>query len=64
MVVPAMDHIEKQLGYYSHNKKYKSAICTSVLLAKKTLNHYYLLTNSSEVYQIAMGKFIRCLSSY
>ncbi|KAF9225172.1 hypothetical protein BS17DRAFT_794829 [Gyrodon lividus] len=39
-VVPAMDHIDQQL--------------TIVSLAKKTLNCYYLLTDSSEVYQIAM----------
>jgi hypothetical protein len=52
-----MDHIDEKLTSYSHNKKYALSICAAVELAKKTLNCYYELTDSSEVYHIAMGAF-------
>ncbi|KAG2338200.1 hypothetical protein BDR05DRAFT_978260 [Suillus weaverae] len=54
-VIPAMDHIDEKLTSYSHNKKYALSIRAAVELVKKTLNHYYELTDSSEVYRIAMG---------
>jgi hypothetical protein len=54
-VIPAMDYVEEKLTAYSHNEKFASSIRSAVLLAKKTLNRYYELTDSSEVYRIAMG---------
>jgi NOL1/NOP2/fmu family ribosome biogenesis protein len=51
-----MDLIDQKLTTYSHNKKYRASIRAAVSLAKKTLNRYYELTDSSEVYRIAMGK--------
>ncbi|KAF9226858.1 hypothetical protein BS17DRAFT_696902 [Gyrodon lividus] len=63
MVILAMDHIDKQLGIYLHNKKYIPAIRSSVFLARNTLNCYYLLTDSSETHHIAMGNISTSLSS-
>ncbi|KIK92855.1 hypothetical protein PAXRUDRAFT_146435, partial [Paxillus rubicundulus Ve08.2h10] len=54
--IPAMDHIEKHLTTYVHNKSYLQSICSAVSLAKATLNCYYSWTDSSEVYCITMGK--------
>ncbi|OJA12661.1 hypothetical protein AZE42_13159 [Rhizopogon vesiculosus] len=39
---------------YSCNKKFSPSIRAAVQLAKKTLDRYYQLTDSSEVYRIAM----------
>ncbi|KAG1839855.1 hypothetical protein C8R48DRAFT_564769, partial [Suillus tomentosus] len=40
-VIPAMDHIDKMLMFYSRHKKYLPLIHSAVRLAKKTLNQYY-----------------------
>ncbi|KAG2133403.1 hypothetical protein BD769DRAFT_1303641, partial [Suillus cothurnatus] len=53
-VIPAMDLIYKTLTSYSQNQKYCASIHAAVHLTKKTLNHYYELTDKSEVYHIAM----------
>ncbi|KAF9223621.1 hypothetical protein BS17DRAFT_659092, partial [Gyrodon lividus] len=53
-VIPTMDLIDKKLTTYSLNPKYSPAICATVSLAKRTLNQYYQLTDSTEVYRIAM----------
>ncbi|KIJ09551.1 hypothetical protein PAXINDRAFT_45902, partial [Paxillus involutus ATCC 200175] len=53
-VIPAMDHIDKHLTTYVRDKSYLQSICSAVSLAKATLNRYYSLTDSSEVYRIAM----------
>ncbi|KAJ8579264.1 hypothetical protein M405DRAFT_754714, partial [Rhizopogon salebrosus TDB-379] len=53
-VIPAMDLIDDKLTSYSHDHKYLPAIRAAVRLAKKTLNRYYELTDTSEVYRIAM----------
>ncbi|KAF8547339.1 hypothetical protein OG21DRAFT_1425032 [Imleria badia] len=53
-MIPAMDLINGQLTKYSHNASLSPAICAGVSMAKHTLNHYYSLTDSSEVYRIAM----------
>ncbi|KAG2107649.1 uncharacterized protein F5147DRAFT_557103, partial [Suillus discolor] len=63
-MIPAMDHIDQELTSYSHNKKYSALICVAVRLAKKTLNRYYKLTDSSEVYRIAMVLHPRHKLSY
>ncbi|KAG2365059.1 hypothetical protein BDR07DRAFT_1219574, partial [Suillus spraguei] len=51
---PAMDHVDKMLTSYLHNKKYLLSIHLAVWLAKKTLNWYYQLTDRSHTYQISM----------
>ena len=53
-----MDHVDEQLTLFSRDRKYHPSIRAAVLLAKKTLNHYYGLTDSSEVYRIAMGMLL------
>ncbi|KAF9221347.1 hypothetical protein BS17DRAFT_655248, partial [Gyrodon lividus] len=53
-VIPAMDLINEKLTTYSLNPKYSPAIHAAVGLAKQTLNRYYQLTDSTEVYRIAM----------
>ncbi|TFY73210.1 hypothetical protein EWM64_g10802 [Hericium alpestre] len=53
-VIPTMDHIDHRLATDSLDPKFNAAIRASLTMAKKTLNHYYDLTDSSEVYRIAM----------
>lgn len=55
-VIPAMDHIEDVLKKFSRNMEYDIAIRSAVDLARSTLNRYYSLTDSSEVYRISMSK--------
>ncbi|KIK79058.1 hypothetical protein PAXRUDRAFT_162302, partial [Paxillus rubicundulus Ve08.2h10] len=59
-VIPVMDHINQVLTTNSLKRKFSPTICVSLGVAKKTLNHYHQLTDSSEVYCIAMGT---CFSS-
>jgi hypothetical protein len=56
VVIPAMDEIERRFTSMAANTKYNSAIRYALRLAKATLNKYYSLTDSSEVYRIAMGE--------
>ena len=56
MVILAMNYINQELMTYLCDKKYLPSIHSGVSLAKETLNHYYSRTDTSEVYQIAMGK--------
>jgi len=53
-VIPAMDILNKELLSYSRNRLFTPAIHAAMSLAKQTLNRYYSLTDSSEVYCIAM----------
>lgn len=58
MVIPAMDHIDTTFTNCIINKAcLQPAIRTALGLAKNTLNRYYSLTDSSNVYHIAMGMF-------
>ena len=57
-VIPAMDHIDEYLATASQNVKYSEAIRAALALGKRTLNRYYDKTDHSEVYRIAMGKFV------
>jgi hypothetical protein len=50
-----MDLLEDRLTSYSRDHKYLPAIRAAVRLAKKTLNRYYELTDTSSVYRIAMS---------
>ena len=63
MVIPAMDHIDEVLSSQSLDCRYNVSICASLGLAKKTLNHYYSMTDMSEVYRIAMGMYLIDLST-
>ena len=56
-VIPAMDYIDQQLTNSALNPKYSKSIKTAISLGKRTLNRYYDMTDHSEIYQIAMGKF-------
>ncbi|KIK94732.1 hypothetical protein PAXRUDRAFT_781658, partial [Paxillus rubicundulus Ve08.2h10] len=40
-VIPAVDHIDKHLTTYTHDKSYLQSICSAMSLTKGTLNHYY-----------------------
>ncbi|KAF8551359.1 hypothetical protein OG21DRAFT_1418173 [Imleria badia] len=53
-VIPAMDHINNKFMKYARDRKYTIAIYSTILLAKKTLNRYYTLTDDSDVYRITM----------
>ncbi|KIL61192.1 hypothetical protein M378DRAFT_48619, partial [Amanita muscaria Koide BX008] len=55
MVIPAMDYIDETFTNGILNKrKLDPAIRAAIGLAKKTLNRYYTLTDSSDLYRIAM----------
>ncbi len=59
-VIPAMDHVDKKLTSDSINcTKFDQSIQASLSLMKKTLNHYYDLTDASEVYRITMGMLFK-----
>ena len=52
-----MDHLDQHLTTSALNLALPASICAATTLGKHTLNKYYTMTNHSEVYQIAMGKF-------
>jgi hypothetical protein len=54
-VIPVMDHIDQTLASQSVNHNYNAPIHAVLSMGKKTLNHYYTLTDSSELYRIAMS---------
>ena len=62
VIIPAMDYIHDCLTAHPRNHALSPAIKASLGLGKRTLNHYYLLTDSSEVYRIAMGALLLHLS--
>jgi hypothetical protein len=49
-----MDLIDEQLTKFSHDHTLSPTICAGIAIAKQTLNRYYELTDSSDVYHIAM----------
>ncbi|KIL60459.1 hypothetical protein M378DRAFT_83694, partial [Amanita muscaria Koide BX008] len=53
-VIPAIDHVDKYLTEKQEDKSLTTAVKSALLLGKKTLNRYYSLTDSSDVYRIAM----------
>ena len=55
MVIPAMDHIDEILSLQSLDHQYDVSIRASLGLAKKTLNHYYSMTDMSVVYKDCNG---------
>ncbi len=51
-----MDHIDKVFATASlASEMFTPAIHASLLIAKKTLNRYYSMTDASKLYHIAMG---------
>jgi len=54
-VIPSMDYIDEYLAMTAIDSAYAAAIRRSLLLAKRTLNRYYNMTDWSETYRIAMG---------
>ncbi|KAG0691467.1 hypothetical protein DFH29DRAFT_789032, partial [Suillus ampliporus] len=56
-VIPAINHIDAIFTSHQSNELLNGAVCSAFSLGKKkTLDHYYSLTDSSDAYQIAMGK--------
>lgn len=56
--ITTMDVIDEKLTTDSLNRsKFEAPIRAALGLAKKTLNRYYNLTDSSEVYRITMGTY-------
>ncbi|EIW62754.1 uncharacterized protein TRAVEDRAFT_114433 [Trametes versicolor FP-101664 SS1] len=56
-VIPAMDSINSKLATkHRDTAKYDYAIRTAMGFAKRTLNKYYELTDTSAVYRIAMSE--------
>lgn len=54
-VIPAMDHIDQHLATAALNRKYLPSVQAAVTLGKNLLNKYYTLTDSSDLYRIAMS---------
>ncbi len=52
-----MDYIDQQLMDSALDPKYSKSIKTAISLGKRTLNWYYNISDHSEIYRIAMGKF-------
>ena len=52
-VIPAMDQITSNLNHQT-GKSYHPSLAAAMKLACKKIDHYYSLTNSSNVYRIAM----------
>jgi len=59
-----MDHIDHQLQMFARDWKYLPSICATISLVRKTLNHYYSLTDNSEVYQIVMSEHLSSILSF
>ncbi|KIK17959.1 hypothetical protein PISMIDRAFT_110330 [Pisolithus microcarpus 441] len=53
-IIPAMDHIDSKMMTFAQDQQYLPAICSAVKLVQNTLNCYYSLTDSSDVYHNAM----------
>ena len=65
MVIPAMDYIDKVFTNGALKKEVLHPAIRAVIgLGKRTLNHYYSLTDSSELYRIAMGKQLTVINVY
>jgi hypothetical protein len=58
-VIPAMDHIDTTfMNATLPGSKNHPAVRAAIKITKHTLNKYYSLMDSSEVYRIAMGRFM------
>ena len=52
-----MDHLDQHLATSALDLSLPASIRAAATLGKRTLNQYYMMTDHSEVYWIAMGKF-------
>jgi len=58
MVIPAIDYIDETFTTRMLSKETLDlAFRVAIWLAKRTLNRYYSLTDSSPVYRIAMSNY-------
>jgi hypothetical protein len=53
-----MDHIDKYLATTIRDFSVSVGLRGALALGKRTLNRYYNLTDSSDIYRIAMGAFV------
>ncbi|PIL26839.1 hypothetical protein GSI_11103 [Ganoderma sinense ZZ0214-1] len=63
-VIPAMDHLDKFLTSSARSRKLDHTIHVTCELAKTMLNTYYLHTDMSKTYQIAMVMHPRYKTNY
>ena len=54
-VIPEMDRMHADLLAACTNEDYSTAICAALKVGMDLLNKYYLITDNSKVYRIAMG---------
>jgi hypothetical protein len=52
-----MDVIDKHLATSARSNSYEPSIKAALTIGKNVLNKYYNLTDNSELYRIAIGKF-------
>jgi hypothetical protein len=70
LVIPVMDQIDDDFTAIMEQseRQWHPSIRAAVGLAKKTLNKYYSLTDSSEIYRIAISEcfvlYLHVLSNY
>ena len=62
-VIPAMDHIDNTLATKSDSSQFSLPIRAALVIGKNTINRYYNKTDHSEVYCIAMSKYIHTFFS-
>ncbi|KAG2747824.1 hypothetical protein P692DRAFT_201716057, partial [Suillus brevipes Sb2] len=63
-IIPAIDHIDDILTSHESDELLNSSVRAALSLGKKTLDQYYSLTDSSEVYRITMVLHPRHKHSY
>jgi hypothetical protein len=56
-----MDHIDTYLATATQDDHYPISIRAALAIGKHTLNRYYNKTDYSEVYRIAMGKYLHVI---
>ena len=63
MVLPAIDYIDQELTTNAlDSTKYSLPIRTGLAMGRKTLNCYYSKMDYSNVYRIAMSKYLNFFS--
>lgn len=56
-IIPGINIVNKWLSMDSVNSKFNSSICTTIGIAKQTINKYYSKTDELKIYHIIMNKF-------
>ena len=59
-----MDHIDKYLATTIQDHSVSDGLRGALALGKRTLNRYYNMTDSSDIYRIAMGTYIYLLNCF